>query len=120
MNPLNSVAGAITTGVIAALLVIVIVLAVGGTPAAFNGLGLVRWLHILSGITWIGLLYYFNLVQTPGLAVAAADKGGPGGAGIAKYIAPRALFWFRWGALATWLTGAWYLTRTFNFMNALT
>ena len=56
---------------------------------------------------WIGLLYYFNVVQTPALAAAAADKGGPGGAGITKYIAPRALLWFRWAALATWLTGAW-------------
>ena len=120
MNPLNSVAGAITTGVIAAILVIVVVLAVGGTPAAFNGLGLARWIHIVSGITWIGLLFYFNLVQTPGLAAAAADKGGPGGAGIAKYIAPRALLWFRWGAVATWVTGAWYLIRTLNFTNALT
>ncbi|MDP8983773.1 MAG: urate hydroxylase PuuD [Pseudomonadota bacterium] len=58
---------------------------------------------------WIGLLYYFNVVQTPGLAVAAADKGGPGGAGITKYIAPRALLWFRWAAVVTWLSGAIYL-----------
>jgi len=58
---------------------------------------------------WIGLLYYFNVVQTPGLAAAAADKGGPGGAGVSKYIAPRALLWFRWAAVVTWLTGAIYL-----------
>ena len=49
------------------------------------------------------------MVQTPGLAAAAADKGGPGGAGVSKYIAPRALFWFRWAAVATWVTGAIYL-----------
>ena len=55
------------------------------------------------------LLYYFNVVQVPGLAAAAADKGGPGGAGISKYIAPRALFWFRWAAVATWVTGAFCL-----------
>ena len=55
------------------------------------------------------MLYYFNVVQTPGLAAAAADKGGPGGAGITKYIAPRALLWFRWAAVATWVTGAIYL-----------
>jgi uncharacterized membrane protein len=58
---------------------------------------------------WIGLLYYFNVVQIPGLAAAAADKGGPGGAGISKYIAPRALFWFRWAAVVTWVSGALYL-----------
>jgi uncharacterized membrane protein len=54
-------------------------------------------------------LYYFNVVQTPGLAAAAADKGGPGGAGVSKYIAPRALLWFRWAAVVTWVTGALYL-----------
>lgn len=120
MNPLNSVRGAITTGVILAIVIMIIVAALGLSPGSFYELGLVRWLHILSGITWIGLLYYFNLVQTPGLAAATADKGGPGGAGITKYIAPRALLWFRWGAVATWVTGAWYLLRTLNFANALT
>jgi uncharacterized membrane protein len=120
MNPLSTVRGAISTGVVLAILIMIIVWMIGLTPGSFYELGLVRWLHILSGITWIGLLYYFNLVQTPGLAAAAADKGGPGGAGIAKYIAPRALWWFRWGAVATWLTGVWYLSRTLNFGNALT
>ena len=69
---------------------------------------------------WIGLLWYFNVVQVPALGAAAADKGGPGGAGISKYIAPRALLWFRWAALATWLTGAAYLFRGANFVNAFT
>ena len=68
-----------------------------------------RWLHILSGITWIGLLYYFNFVQVPGLAKAKADGTAPG---ITKHIAPLALLWFRWAALATWLTGAYYLERS--------
>ncbi len=64
------------------------------------------WLHVLAGIAWIGLLYYFNFIQVPALAEAAADKEGPGPAGISKYVAPKALLWFRWGAVATWLTGA--------------
>jgi uncharacterized membrane protein len=64
---------------------------------------------VLAGITWIGLLYYFNFVQVPALADAAADEGGPGGAAITKYVAPRALWWFRWGAVVTWLSGASYL-----------
>src|SRR3972149_4764223 len=84
------------------------------------GLSLDRWLHFLSGITWIGFLYYFTLVRAPGWAAAPADKEGPGGAGITKYVAPRALLWFRWSALATWLTGAWYLLRSGNFVNAFT
>ena len=70
---------------------------------------LVIWLNVLSGITWIGLLYYFNFIQVPALGDALSDEGGPGGAGIAKYIAPRALLWFRWAALATWLTGVTFL-----------
>ena len=113
MNPLNSVRGSIITGFIIALGI-----AFAIAPTTFHELGLARWLHVLSGVMWIGLLYYFNVVQTPGLAAAAADKGGPGGAGISKYIAPRALLWFRWAAVATWLTGAWYLGA--NLVSAFT
>jgi uncharacterized membrane protein len=64
---------------------------------------LARWIHFLAGITWIGLLYYFNLVQMAGLKAAAADGTA---AGINKHIAPRALLWFRWSAVVTWLAGA--------------
>ena len=75
-----------------------------------------RWLHILAGIAWIGLLYYFNAVQVPGIAAARAD--GTAG-GITKHIAPRALLWFRWSAAVTWLTGAYYLERAgIGFGNA--
>jgi len=115
MNPLMSVKGSVITGFVLAIL-----FAVFAVSGGWNELGLARWLHILSGITWIGLLYYFNAVQTPAMAVAAADKGGPGGAGISKYIAPPALLWFRWSALATWLTGAWYLARAGNLAGAFT
>ena len=68
-----------------------------------------RWLHLLAGVLWIGLLYYFNFVQAPAMAEAAADTEGPGPAAIGKYVVPRALLWFRWAALVTWLTGAYYL-----------
>jgi uncharacterized membrane protein len=68
-----------------------------------------RWLHIVAGVMWVGLLYYFNFVQVPAMAAANADKDGPGPAAIGKYVAPRALFWFRWAALVTWLTGAIFL-----------
>ncbi|HLA75369.1 MAG TPA: urate hydroxylase PuuD [Gammaproteobacteria bacterium] len=77
-----------------------------------------RWIHFLAGITWIGLLYYFNLVQVPAMAAANADQGGPGGAGITKYVLPRALFWFRWGAVVTWLAGAALLGK--HFVDAFT
>lgn len=80
-----------------------------------NMLSLIIWLHVLAGITWIGLLYYFNFVQVPAMAAATADKEGPGPAAIGKYVAPRALLWFRWGAVATWLTGAWGLEKLGGF-----
>ena len=66
---------------------------------------LVRWFHIFSGVMWIGLLYYFNFVQVQ--AVAKANAAADGSAkGITKYVAPRALQFFRWSALATWIFGA--------------
>jgi uncharacterized membrane protein len=104
MNPLKTVAGTITAGIILA-----VIIAVASMGIHFNVGSFVVWIHVLAGITWIGLLYYFNFVQVPALAQAAADEGGPGGAGITKYVAPRALWWFRWGAVLTWLSGAAYL-----------
>jgi uncharacterized membrane protein len=59
------------------------------------------FLHVVSGVTWIGLLYYFNLVQIPVMPNIPADLK----PAIGKYIAPEALFWFRWSALATVVTG---------------
>ena len=77
-----------------------------------------RWIHFMAGITWIGLLYYFNFVQVPAMGAALADKDGPGPAAIGKYVAPRALLWFRWSALATWIAGAGLLGP--NFVSAFT
>jgi uncharacterized membrane protein len=115
MNPLNTVAGTIIGGVVLAVLIGVATMGV-----SFNTGSFIVWLHVMAGITWIGLLYYFNFVQVPALGDAAADEGGPGGAGITKYVAPRALWWFRWGALVTWLTGAAYLGHLQMFGDAFT
>jgi uncharacterized membrane protein len=106
MNPLNSIAGTIIGGFVLAIIIVVATHQLVIPPMSIS---VIIWLHVLAGITWIGLLYYFNFVQVPALGDAAADQGGPGGAGITKYVAPRALWWFRWGALLTWLTGASYL-----------
>ncbi len=108
MNPLNNHRHSLILGIVLALLLAAF-LAGGVQPFR---LGWARWIHIVSGVFWIGLLYYFNAAQTPALADAAADKGGPGGAGITKYVAPRALFWFRWSALATWVAGFWLLAES--------
>ncbi|MGH8744225.1 MAG: urate hydroxylase PuuD [Burkholderiales bacterium] len=62
-----------------------------------------RWVHFLAGVMWIGLLYYFNFVQADAMKAAQADGTA---AGISKHVAPRALFYFRWSALLTWLAGA--------------
>jgi uncharacterized membrane protein len=108
MNPLNNHRQSLILGIVLAV-VIALAIASARGDIAFNPLAFARWLHIVAGVFWIGLLYYFNAVQVPALADAAADKGGPGGAGVTKYVAPRALFWFRWSALVTWLAGAWLL-----------
>lgn len=60
-----------------------------------------RYVHVLAGILWIGLLYYFNFVQIPTMPKVPAELK----PGVSKYIAPAALFWFRWAALATVILG---------------
>ena len=109
MNPLNNHKHSLILGIVLAIVIALVLAATLGGGIRFTPPAFARWLHIVSGVFWIGLLYYFNAVQVPALAEAAADKGGPGGAGITKYVAPRALFWFRWAALITWLAGAWLL-----------
>ena len=72
--------------------------------------GIYRWIHILAGVMWIGLLYYFNFVQVAALKAAQADSTA---AGITKHVAPRALLYFRWAAVVTWLAGAALLGANF-------
>jgi uncharacterized membrane protein len=115
MNPLTSILGTIISGFV---LAIIIVFGLGIT--AINQLEIAVWAHVLVGITWIGLLYYFNFVQTPAVAAALKDEGGPGPAGINKYVAPLALVWFRWAALFTWITGAAALSHMGMFKSAFT
>jgi hypothetical protein len=63
--------------------------------------GILQWLHVFFGVTWIGLLYYFNFVQIPTMPSVPAELK----PAVSKYIAPSALFYFRWGAAFTVLTG---------------
>ena len=107
MNPLTSVRGTIISGFVLAILLAIFLSPENSSLLTRN---LSIWLHVMFGVTWIGLLYYFNFVQVPALADALADEGGPGPAAIGKYVAPRALLWFRMAAAATWLTGAWALS----------
>jgi len=100
MNPLMTIKGTLAVGFILSMAV-----AFGlGTPETFKNVAM-TWIHIAAGITWIGLLYYFNFVQVPGVGAALANPDGPQPAAINKYIAPKALLWFRMSAAVTWLVG---------------
>jgi len=63
---------------------------------------LLRWIHFMAGITWIGMLYYFNFVQTP---FFGTELGGTARAAMVRGLVPNALWWFRWGAMFTFLSG---------------
>lgn len=96
----QSLGRTITAGVV----LLVILLIAAGTFGRMDhawGTFLMRYLHIASGVMWIGLLWYFNFVQTPSMP-KIPDEQKPA---ISKVIAPAALFWFRWSALATVVTG---------------
>jgi uncharacterized membrane protein len=76
---------------------------------------LLRWFHFLAGITWIGMLYYFNFVQTPFFATAEAPvRTGM----LATGLVSRALWWFRWGAMFTFITGWLYLLHRMGQLGA--
>ena len=101
MNPLLTIKGTLAVGLVLALAV-----AFGiGSGAAGLKTSMMVWVHVMAGVVWIGLLYYFNFVQVPGVGKALADTDGPGPGAINKYIAPNALLWFRMAAAVTWLTG---------------
>jgi uncharacterized membrane protein len=98
-------------------LVAAIGLMMGFHADALNAAVVLRWLHVFFGITWIGLLYYFNFVQIPTMPSIPAELK----PGVSKYIAPNALFYFRWAAAVTMLIGlllAWvngYLVEALTF-----
>ncbi|HET7281766.1 MAG TPA: urate hydroxylase PuuD [Sphingomicrobium sp.] len=78
--------------------------------------GILQWVHVFFGITWIGLLYYFNFVQTPTMPAIPAELK----PGVSKYIAPKALFYFRWGAAMTVLSGLLLAWSYHELVQALT
>jgi uncharacterized membrane protein len=101
------------------VVLIVIVLAVSGLSdggVRGNDVFIMRWLHVMSGVMWIGLLWYFNFVQTPSMP-KIPDEQKPA---VSKVIAPTALFWFRWSALATVITGLGVAGMNHYLVQALT
>ncbi len=91
----------VTAGVVLAVILLIIYIATQGFVNADFWPFLFRWLHVLSGVMWIGLLWYFNFVQIPTMP-KIPDELKPA---VGKHIAPAALWWFRWGAMATIVTG---------------
>jgi uncharacterized membrane protein len=89
----------------AGVVLLLIVMAVAGTYSSLGNMDwwrfAFRWLHVMSGVMWIGMLWYFNFVQTPSMPKIQDEQKPANG----KVIAPTALFWFRWGAMATIVTG---------------
>ena len=118
MGFINSVKGKILIGFILAIIVYISFRGDAAEAQNMSHYGVTVWLHVLAGIVWIGLLYYFNFVQVPGMGQALADKDGPGPAAIGKYIAPRALLWFRMAAATTLILGLVLLGTTGSIGNA--
>jgi len=91
--------------VLAGIVILIVIMLIAGTFAQMGTMDywrfFFRWLHVLSGVMWIGMLWYFNFVQMPSMP-KIPDEQKPA---IGKVIAPAALFWFRWAALATLVTG---------------
>ena len=79
--------------------IVMIAFAPGGAPIDLNSIS--RWLHLFFGVLWIGLLYYLNFVQVPTMPAIPAEQKGA----ITGHIAPKVLFFFRWAAAITVLTG---------------
>ena len=101
---LQSLYKTLFAGLILLIIVLVIATSVTGNPIQFShawSTFVMRWLHVVSGVMWIGLLWYFNFVQIPSMP-SIPDEQKPA---ISKVIAPTALFWFRYAALATVITG---------------
>jgi len=101
---LQSLYKTLFAGLVLLIIVLVIATSITGNPIQFSHVWstfVVRWLHVVSGVMWIGLLWYFNFVQIPSMP-SIPDEQKPA---ISKVIAPTALFWFRYAALATVITG---------------
>jgi len=105
----------IASFVLAILLIGVYCVTQGFDGTAFELFSL-RWLHVVCGVMWIGLLWYFNFVQIPTMPKVPAELKG----GVTGYIAPAALFWFRWGAMGTILFGIALAARNHYLIEAYT
>jgi uncharacterized membrane protein len=101
---LSDLTSTVIAGIVLSVLLIIVLMGMHDATPTFDKSYwsfLFRWLHVLSGVMWIGILWYFNFVQIPNMG-KIPDEQKPAITGV---IAPAALFWFRWGAMATLITG---------------
>ena len=115
-NPLENLHYTLGIGLVVALIMVAGYLMHNGSADAIFWQGVFRFLHVLFGILWIGLLYYFNFVQIPTMPKIPAELK----PGVSKFIAPEALFWFRWAALFTWVMGVLLAVDRGYFVQAVT
>ena len=113
---LSNFRNTIIVSVILALVMIYAFFAINQGSAADFAVAVLRFLHVFFGILWIGLLYYFNFVQIRKMPDIPAELK----PAVSKYIAPEALFWFRWAALATWVVGVFLAFHRGYLVQALT
>ncbi|PPR68247.1 MAG: hypothetical protein CFH02_01042 [Alphaproteobacteria bacterium MarineAlpha3_Bin1] len=116
---LSNLKSTVIAGFILTVIMVVVVVAITGEGMPWGSdwiAFLWRWLHVLSAVMWIGILWYFNFVQIPSMP-KIPDEQKPA---IGKVIAPAALFWFRWAAMATIITGLLLALGSGYLMQALT
>jgi len=106
--------------VIASFVLAILLIGVYCTTQGYDGLAfelfVLRWLHVVAGVMWIGLLWYFNFVQIPTMPKVPDELK----KGVSGYIAPAALFWFRWAAMATFVLGIILALRNNYLLEAYT
>jgi len=98
---LSNLRNTVICGFVLAIVLFAMYYSHGNYEGSDFGVFFFRWLHVISGVMWIGILYYFNFVQIPNMPNIPDDQK----PAIGKVIAPAALWWFRWGAMATIATG---------------
>ncbi len=108
-SPFDSLQTTVVLGLVLTVVMVFLVMGIADhgvgapLPEGHGGIAMfvARWAHVVSGIMWIGLLWYFNFVQVPSMAEIPAELK----PAVSKFIAPRALWWFRWAAASTVLFG---------------
>src|ERR1700754_4803626 len=113
---LGNLRNAVITGFVLSILLIGVYCTLQGYDALTFELFTLRWLHVVCGVMWIGLLWYFNFVQIPTMPKVPDELK----KGVSGYIAPAALFWFRWAAMVTFVLGIILALRNNYLLEAYT